>query len=396
MQLLLRISFFFGLCHGLQLNASRFAHSLHEDPVIMLTSGVSGAKEMCLSAHGADLALESCMNAIAAGDGREIWAFQSGGQLLNVASNRCLGSGSLAAGGSVELVECSSAPKVELKANGQLKLGSVCLSQHGSTVGAMNVAENAGASASSSASDSGHSPSAALDQNEASFWASGYDEAGPVEFEVDLGMQESLDSVSIKWEYPARSFSVALSVDGVHWTQVFDTTVNAVSSTYVPLGGKLASKLKIVMSESHSMHGKLDGHTVFGIRTIAISAAKMHAILEDCSVAAQSADARDKYFPVSVSDYSPQHSSALKAGMPSLDAAIASLSSTVNELAAIIPKLAACQSKGASFASQVKPSASVLIKAIGARPLDQEVEKTARDLLSTASSIVEEVVATLQ
>jgi len=405
MQFLFCLSFLLGLCNGLQLNATKFANSLQQNSVIMLTAGVSGANEMCLSVRGADVALEPCMNAIAAGDGREIWAFQSGGQLLNVASNKCLGSESLSANNNIEMVDCSVAAKVELRPNGQLKIGSVCLSQSGSAVGQMNIAENAAASASSTAGEEGHSPDAAVDQNEASYWASGLDENGPVEFILDLGSTASVENIIISWEYPAKSFSLALSSDGMRWNQVFETTVNAITSTFVPVGGKLASKLKIVMKEPHSIHGKLDGHWLYGIRNIAVTAANMHAIAEDCSAASRSADARDKYFPTSVSDYNPSHVSALKSEVPSLEAAIASLSATVNELAEIIPQLSACQAKHASFSTKLNsPALSLLnvpdkmqgtvtmsnVDLVGA-----DARSIAEPLLHSAASLVKEVKAAL-
>ena len=56
----------------------------------MIMSGITGP-DQCLAAVGESTAmLEPCTEAIAAGDGREVWSFEGGGKIRNVVSNKCL------------------------------------------------------------------------------------------------------------------------------------------------------------------------------------------------------------------------------------------------------------------------------------------------------------------
>ena len=47
------------------------------------------------------------------------------------------------------------------------------------------------------------------------FQASALDPAGPVTMTIDLGSSHKLESLNIDWEFPAKSFAVGLSLDGV-------------------------------------------------------------------------------------------------------------------------------------------------------------------------------------
>lgn len=69
---------------------------------------------------------------------------------------------------------------------------------------------------------------------------------------VDLGGQKKLSSVSIDWEFPAKSFAVSVSTDGVKWSEVFATDSNVLSATNIPLGSVPASKARVVMHEALS------------------------------------------------------------------------------------------------------------------------------------------------
>ena len=56
----------------------------------MVISGITGP-DQCLAAVGESTAmLEPCTEAIAAGDGREVWAFEGGGKVRNVVNGKCL------------------------------------------------------------------------------------------------------------------------------------------------------------------------------------------------------------------------------------------------------------------------------------------------------------------
>ena len=66
---------------------------------------------------------------------------------------------------------------------------------------------------------------------------------------ADLGDQKKLRAVDISWEFPAKSFTVAVSTDGVKWSEVFATDTNVLSSVSIQLGSISASRVRVVMHE---------------------------------------------------------------------------------------------------------------------------------------------------
>ena len=93
------------------------------------------------------------MDAVAAGDGRELWVMQPGGRIAALRAERCLSEH----GGSVSLSDCEASAAWEMQASNQLKSGSgggVCLSASGASSGS-NVALRAAVHA-SSAIDAAH------------------------------------------------------------------------------------------------------------------------------------------------------------------------------------------------------------------------------------------------
>merc|ERR1711933_20719 len=118
----------------------------------------------------------------------------------------------------------------EFLGNGQARSGSLCLSQRGAAAGFENVAARVSAFATSTVDAAAHGASAATDLNEASFWASGAS-AGPVDLTLDLGVERPLDALKISWEFPAKSFTVSVSMDGEHWIEKYATTTNVLRHT---------------------------------------------------------------------------------------------------------------------------------------------------------------------
>lgn len=310
----------------------------------MLTAGITSSEEMCLVGNAGVVYLDTCTGAMAAGDGRELWSLQTGGQLTHVVSKLCAGASQPVVGESVALVACSGAGIWKLLPNGQAQIGEHCLSQVGVVAGLGNVAAHASAQASSSAHPASHGAAAAMDFDEGSFWASRPDEASPVEFTVDLGERRSVNLLKITWEYPPQAFSVSSSADGEHWEQAFTTDVNMESVTRIPLRQTLASKIKVVMRQPHALFGKMSGHSYYAIKSISVLAPRLRAALDDCAAAARSKDARDKYFPSYVSNFDPSSASVLQAELPQLLAAKASLSSALSRIAAVQAKVSECGS----------------------------------------------------
>ena len=80
----------------------------------------------------------------------------------------------------------------------------------------------------------------------------------PVTLTVDLGGQQKLESLSLSWEFPAKSFAVSVSSDGVKWTEVFATDSNLLASTQVFLGSVMATKVRVIMHEVHFLQSLED------------------------------------------------------------------------------------------------------------------------------------------
>merc|ERR1712166_849861 len=178
----------------------------------------------------------------------------------------------------------------ETQSNGQLRLGhegEQCLSQKGLAAGAEDVAAHSAISASGSADAAAHGANMAVDGASSTFWASALDPEGPVSITVDLGGEKKLSAAEIQWEFPAKAFSITTSTDGVKWSEVFATDSNVLSSSSIALGAVPAAKVRVTMREAA---GAFQGHAVYGIRTLALRAPRLRSIVEDCALAAKSAD----------------------------------------------------------------------------------------------------------
>jgi len=141
------------------------------------------------------------------------------------------------------------------------------------------------------------------------------------------------------------SFSVETSADGSTWAEVFATTINMEKITRIPLGLSAVSAVRVNMRSPHPLYGKISGHSVYGISTISVKTTSVKPVLDDCSAAAESKDARDKYFLSYTSDFDSSSLATLQAELPALQAAKASLSSVLAELAMTSPQLAGCKGK---------------------------------------------------
>merc|ERR1712100_359031 len=94
-----------------------------------------------------------------------------------------------------------------------------------------------------------------------------------------------------------------------------------------------------------------------GIKELAVRSPHLQSIVEECGVASQSTDARDKYFATYVGEFAPCSSKELRNELPSLEAARASVASVVSELAAVLSKLGSCRG-AAIFANSAAGVAS--------------------------------------
>jgi len=210
--------------------------------------------------------------------------------------------------------------------------------------------------------------------------------SGTVEFVVDLGSASALDSVDITWEYPAKSFSVMVD-NGGSWSEVFSTTVNSLFHSHITLGSSTTSKMKIVMLENHPLHGVVNGNAVYGIASLGLNANGMASVVEECSVAAKSADCRDKYFFSYVGEFDPLPARTLRGEFPGLEAAQTSLAATTAELAEAVSKLDSC---GAS--ASLAGTKSIQQNTVAGTEVQGESSSSnaasARDLLREARAVI--------
>jgi hypothetical protein len=326
-----------------------------DNSAFMMVSGISASSEMCLTVPsgvvdviGATLGLEPCAAAVAAGDGRELWQHLPNGEISNIAGKKCIGVD----GDVVTLVGCDGSSIWELQGDGQLKLGGsgqYCLSQRGPAVGLENVAVHGAISASSSADVAAHGANMAVDGSSSTFWASALDAEGPVTIIADLGGKRHLSMATLEWEFPAKAFTVSVSTDGSKWIEVYATDSNVLRSTSIPLGFAPAAMVRVVMHEASSA---VRGRAVYGLRELALYTPRLSTIIEDCSVAAKSSDARDKYFETFVGESESSSSDALRSELPSLQAAQASVASVVADLQDILPKIKSCHGAAAFMRSE--------------------------------------------
>merc|ERR1719265_2995718 len=216
---------------GLLLLSSASASLSAEAPTstVMVMSGITAASEMCLVSAGGGAGFAPCLEAIAAGDGRELFQFAAG--KLETTGGECL----QVAGGSVALSDCAHAGGWELTASGQMKSGDVCLTADGSYPGNEDAAASAPVHASSTSNSKFHGAGAAVDADEASFWQSG--EGAQQDFTVDFGASRKLSALEIVWEAPPASFAVEISADGSTWQTAYSTDVNSLFVTKAYLGG---------------------------------------------------------------------------------------------------------------------------------------------------------------
>ena len=159
----------------------------------------------------------------------------------------------------------------------------------------------------------------AVDGNEATYWASKFDDTKePVALTIDLGGKSNIQDMRIDWEFPAKAFTVLVSIDGKKFAEAYSTDVNALKSSRLPIG-RSASAVKIVMREPHAARGRFEGHTLYGIASVSVFANQLETVVEKCTIAAKSKDARDKFFLSRVASFDPVSGRALENELPSLE-----------------------------------------------------------------------------
>ncbi|KAL8455770.1 hypothetical protein Emag_000344 [Eimeria magna] len=150
---------------------------------------------------------------------------------------------------------------------------------NGSTAGLVDLIASSGTTAeSSSDTDEAHGAQKAIDRDSNTSWAS-----------------ESFEDMD---EHP-----VFLDLNLVHTRDVADNPANPSTTTRDPLDGVAAQYLRINMRRPHPRLGKHEDMYRYAIKEISVFASKLEPGIGDCREAANSDDARDKYFIVYVSSF---------------------------------------------------------------------------------------------
>jgi hypothetical protein len=266
-----------------------------------------------------------CVDAIVAGDGREIFNWTPEGFLKSFMGS-CL---SLLDQGSVALAGCDGADAFEVNAADQLSApthGDACVVLAGDP----GVGSMAGASVTASAAQASHAATSVLDENSGTYWAASF-EGAPVELTVNLETSQPLDALVIDWEFAPRAFSVVVGSGGPT-QKVYATSSNHLNRTSIPLHGVSGSVVRLIIQEPHPVLGAFGGASIVGVRSLRVFGDSWGLGVAPCEVAQGSANAGDKFFFVAVPEFDPKPAARVR------DAA-AVASATGNRLAGLLAEL---------------------------------------------------------
>merc|ERR1712032_43940 len=149
-------------------------------------------------------------------------------------------------------------------------------------------------------------------------------------------------------EYPAKSFDVQVASGG-SWSSLFSTSNNNLNLTAISGHLVRGSKLRIRMREPHPVWGVLNGHALYGIKSIRAKAYTNRAIVRDCAEASINEDARDKFFMTAVPEFDSSAVAGVKATAGLLVAAQQHLGALLARLHAQMPTLKQCGNAGVLF-----------------------------------------------
>ncbi|CAD7949501.1 unnamed protein product [Amoebophrya sp. A120] len=308
------------------LHNSRIKTAFNESPTFQIVSGITAAKEHCLVADAPDrdgtgFHLAPCDDQVRKMNGHELYRFMDNGALYTLMGKKCmtLEDGKVtASGGSVTLQDCDAAtaasdgralwepmPSSQLKV---AKVGDYCLSMgpEKASIGETNLIKGS-SSIDASSSNGTHTAKMIADGNDSTYWASDWDPSEPETVTIDLGSSQKLSKVDIDWEYPPKSFSIESSSDGHHFSSCNRVNFNDKWTYHMPGRALKARYLRIKMHETHPTLGqhKESGRHLYGIQHVRVVTRALQPILQKCSDAARSADARDKWFLVEVTEFNP-------------------------------------------------------------------------------------------
>ena len=115
------------------------------------------------------------------------------------------------------------------------------------------------------------------------------------------------------------------------------------------------------MAEPHALYGKLHGRSLYGIRSLSFTADGFQTLVEDCTQAEKSNDARDKFFLIAAGSFNEaDNSNILRSEVPALNTARASLATVVTSLSTVLPQLQLCHQQPASMRAPLEVNQTVM------------------------------------
>merc|ERR1719313_2736359 len=363
----------------------------------MLVAGVTAAEELCVAVEngsvgqrGALVTAEPCAEAIAAGDGREVFVMTEAGQLAvgGAGSGLCaiLAGNSASGGGEIELDDCEAAAETgdgrsfwALAPSGQLTMGggSHCMVLAGGSCGnGADVAPTATVSATATA-DSAHGAEKLTDGDATSYWQSPPAETlagGALSLGFELAATARVSSVVIDWQEPALDFTVQTAEEGGQWSTFAEVQGNTLGQTVVRGSSVVAKKVRVLLT------APVGG--AYAAKAVRILSAPLQMAVQDCAEASTHGDARDLFFPEPAPEFDPRATAPLLAG------AVRQLGQYTAELSALKPKIEAC--KAASFLGEGASFLALGAKVGEAPRYQQQHRKTTDGRLCAPASAQDE------
>ncbi|KAK2196587.1 bifunctional Ricin B [Babesia duncani] len=289
------------------------------DPLFIIKSGISSTKgEMCLQLENGKtdsmtrVILDTCSHAIAAADGRELWRQDHRQRIFSAISYppMYLTSVEPSKQGYLVVGECEDnyeACRWEFMGNSQMALKTnheLCITQveeyeDKAGMGNLLTRFKDTVKISSNGSSDGHEEKYTFDGDVKTYWASLIYEDSQTHIStltIDFNQMVHATRIEIDWEYQPFSYYIEASEDNTIFKHVTSNLSNSSHITLDQLGPKEFKQLRIVMLKPHYIFGKAPGGFLYGIREIQLLASNMQTVVGDCKAAANSNDARDKYF----------------------------------------------------------------------------------------------------
>lgn len=355
------------------------------NPYFLLLSGISSEEEMCLQVEeglinndNTSIILDSCTNALASGDGRELWKTNSNNQVISAFSDppKCLSVVNLddLENNKIVLYDCLRALEDGdgksnwiFESNSQIRLqksgDAFCISQkniYGNIPGIHDILLNLDVSIySNSTLDDDHNPDNTIDGNLNSYWASAtftdnYDHL--VYLVLDLNKITDLSRIKIYWEYPPLHYNISVSTDNQNFTVVSENLANPSYITVDSLKNMETRYIKISMIKTHPKHGELGDNFLYGIRSIEVQANNLETVINHCRDAANSDDARDKYFVEYITEFDKDLTNKLINLEDDVTKNVSSISDNLSKLEELLPNIETCLEEKKTYDEELKES----------------------------------------